>query len=334
MVKIYDKLKSFIKENYKIICLYLIIFLLFTVNIPYYISAPGGLINTKNRVETDEKFDLKGSFNMAYVTEIHATIPTYLWSFVASDWDLEKEEDAISKNETEKDVKKRNKLLLNEANKLAELTAYKYSNIDYEILNEEIYVTYVDEVSKTDLKVGDKIIEVDGHKAVDKNYILSYIKSKNIGDKVIFKVLNNKKELFRKATLVDIEGEPKVGVIITEDFDIKSNVNLKFNFASSESGPSGGLMTTLTIYSYLNKVDLTGGKKIAGTGTIEENGMVGEISGVKYKLIGAIKNKADVFLVPKGDNYREAKKLKDERGYKIDIIPVESFEDALKYLAS
>ena len=91
-------------------------------------------------------------------------------------------------------------------------------------------------------------------------------------------------------------------------------------------------MIALTIYSNLNKIDLTNGKKIAGTGTIDIDGNVGEISGVKYKLMGAVKEKADIFLVPKGNNYKEAKKIKKEKGYTIDIVPIETFEEALKYL--
>ncbi len=333
MIKIYEKIKDFIKENYKIIIAYTIIIAIFVINLPYYISAPGGLIDTKNRIQTDEPFKMKGSLNMAYVTEIHANIPTYLWSFIAEDWDLEKEEEALAKNDNEKDMHYRNKLLLEEANKTAEKIAYENSNIDYEIVNNKVFVTYIDENAKTDLEVKDQIIEIDGNKVVDKNYLLSYVKSKKVGDQLTFKVLNNKREKTKKSTLIDIEGEPKVGIIITETYDIKSDKKLKFNFASSESGPSGGLMTTLAIYSNLNKKDLTNGKKIVGTGTIEEDGKVGQISGVKYKLIGAVNNKADVFLVPKGDNYNEAKKLKEERGYKIDLVPVETFEQALNYLS-
>lgn len=332
MIKIYEKIKKFIIENYKIIIVYIFIAALFLVNLPYYISAPGGLIDTKKRIQTDESFEMKGSLNMAYVTEIHANIPTYLWSFIASDWDLEKKEDAIAKNDNEKDMIYRNKLLLEEANVTAERIAYQNSDIDYEIINNKVFVTYIDEKAKTDLKVRDQIIEIDGNKVVDKNYLLSYVKSKNIGDELTFKVLDGKKEKNKKATLIDLEGEPKVGIVITETYEIKSDRKLKFNFASSESGPSGGLMTSLAIYSNINRVDLTSGKKIVGTGTIEEDGKVGEISGVKYKLIGAVNNKADVFLVPKGDNYNEAKKLKKERDYKIDLVPVETFEQALNYL--
>lgn len=334
MIKIYEKIKNFIKENFRILVFYVFLFLIFTVHLPYYISAPGGLIDTKDRVQTTSNFELKGSLNMAYVTEIHASIPTYLWSLVQNDWDLEKASEAIPVNETEEDTHIRNKLLLEEANRTAELIAYKYSNIDYKIKNDKLFVTYVDEMAKTDLKVGDEITYIDGNKVTGKEFILDYIKNRKIGDKVTLKVINNKKELTREATFVDIEGEAKIGVIVTEKFDIESDVDIKFNFSSSESGPSGGLMTALTIYSNLNKIDLTYGRKIAGTGTIEYDGTIGEIGGVKYKFIGAVNNKADVFLVPKGDNYNEVKKIKKQRGYKIDVVPVEKFEEALKYLSN
>lgn len=328
MIKIYEKVKKFIKENFRIILIYALLILLFVVNLPYYISAPGGLLDASKKIKSDDDFKLSGSLNMAYVTEIHASIPTFLWSFIAKDWDLEKEKDTTVDGESVEDMQKRNKMLLTESNKIAQLVAYSNSNIEYEIVNDKVFISYIDKKAKTDLKVEDQILEVDGNKVIDKNYLISYIASKNVGDKVEFKV----KDGNRSATLIDVDGEPKVGALITEDFDIKSDKKIDFNFSSSESGPSGGLMLTLAIYSSLNKIDLTGGKKIAGTGTIDINGNVGQISGVKYKLIGAVNEKADVFLVPEGDNYKEAKKIKDKRGYKIDIVAVETFEEALKYL--
>ncbi|MBR2840548.1 MAG: PDZ domain-containing protein [Bacilli bacterium] len=328
-MKIYEKIINFIKKNYKTLTIYVLLIAIFTINLPYYISAPGGLLDTSKKIKSDENFKLNGSLNMAYVTEIHASIPTYLWSFIQKDWDLEKEKDAILENEKEEDVMKRNKMLLTESNKVALLVAYSHSNVEYEVVNDKVFISYIDKQAKTDLKIGDQILEVDGKKVVDKNYLMSYIKSKNVGDKVEFKVKGEKN---KTATLIDVDGTPKVGAMITEDFDVKSDKKVNFNFSSSESGPSGGLMITLALYSNLNKIDLTKGKKIAGTGTIDINGNVGEISGVKYKLIGAVNEKADVFLVPEGKNYKEAKKIKKERGYKIDIVPVETFEEALNYL--
>ena len=327
-MKTYERIKVNIKENYKIVLLYIAIFCFFTVKLPYYIEAPGGLIDASERVMTSDNYKLSGSLNMAYVTEIHSTVPTFIWSKINDDWEAKKTEKITAKNENIEDLEYRNKKMLKESNKIAELVAYKYSNIDYEIEEEKIYITYIDEKAKTNLKIGDQIVKVDGNDIKDKNYLFSYISSKEIGSKVTF---TTKKDQQRTATLININGEPKVGAVITEDFNIKSSKEVKFKFKESESGPSGGLILALTIYSKINKIDLTDGKKIAGTGTINIDGTVGEISGIKYKLIGAVKNKADVFLVPKGENYEEAKTIKNERGYKIDIIPIETFEEALKY---
>lgn len=331
-MKIYEKIKKNIKNNYKLILIYTAIFLFFIIKLPYYISAPGGLIDTKDKVITDDSFKLKGSLNMAYVSEIKATIPTYLWSLIDKDWQAEKEEKITVGNENIEDLEYRNKMLLKEANKIAELTAYKHSNIKYKIKNNKVYITYIDDKAKTNLKVKDQIIKVDGNKIIDKAHLYSYINSKNINDTVIFTVIRNNKEEKKQAKLINIENQPKVGALITEDFEIKSKNKIKFNFKNEESGPSGGLMLALTIYSNINKIDLTKGNKIAGTGTISLDGKVGEISGVKYKLMGAVKNKADIFIVPKGKNYEEAKKIKNERNYNIELIPVETFEETIKKL--
>lgn len=324
------KIKNFIKDYYKAIIVYILILSFFLINLPYYISAPGGLINTKDKINST--FKMKGSLNMAYVSEIHATPALLLYSFINDNWDVEKENDVKSDNETIKEMEYRNKMLLEEANDTALLVAYKNSNIDYKIKNNKVYITYIDEKANTDLKIGDQILKVDEKEIDNKNTLFEYIASKKIGDKVTIKVKDiNGKNKVRKATLINVSNSPKVGAVITQTFDIKSNKNIKFNFKKSESGSSGGLMLTLTIYSNLNKIDLTNGKKVVGTGTIDENGNVGEISGVKYKLIGAYKNKADIFLVPL-ENYKEAKKVKEKYNYDIDIVPVKTFEEALKYL--
>ena len=331
-MKIYEKINKFIKEYYKIIILYTFIFLLLTIKLPYYIETPGGLIDTKEKVQTNEEFKLSGSLNMAYVSEIHATIPTYIYSKINKDWNAEREEKITAGNEKMEDLEYRNKMLLKESYNTAKLVAYNHSNTNYKITNNKIYVTYIDDKANTNLKIKDQILKVDEKKVIDKNYLQTYIASKNINDEITFTVKRKNKILKRKAVLIDVNNSPKVGLLIAEDFNIKSNKKIKFKFKDSESGPSGGLMLTLTIYSYINKIDLTKEQIVAGTGTINPDGTVGEISGVKYKLIGAVNKKAKIFIVPKGKNYEEAKKVKKEKNYNIELIPVESFEETLKYL--
>jgi len=302
------------------------------MKLPYYISAPGGVINTSEKVDITSDLKMKGSLNMAYVSEIQGTIPLLIYGLINPNWDIEKEAEVTVGSETIEDEMYRNKKLLEEANDLAVLVAYDNSNIPYKIENNQVYVTYVDDLSKTTLKVGDEIIKVDGKKINEKADLYKLIENKKPKDKVKFTVIRDGKEKEAKATLIDVNDQAKVGVIITETVDIKSDYNVDLKFKGTESGSSGGLMLTLTIYSYLNKIDLTHGKKIVGTGTIDREGNVGQISGIKYKLMGAIKEKADIFIVPQGENYIEARNLKNEKGYDIDIIPVETFKEALKYL--
>ena len=333
MKNLFNNIKKYLKEYYKVIIVYVLILALFLVEFPYYISAPGGLINTEEKIKTTENFKMKGSLNMAYVSEIHATIPTLIISLFNDDWDIEKEEDVKNDNETIEEKNYRNKMLLEEANDTALLVAYKHSDIDYSIENSKVYITYIDELANTNLKIGDQILKVDDKKIKDKNDLFTYIDSKKIGDKISLEVKDiNGENKKRTSTLINVLDEPKVGAIVTETFNLKSNKKVEFNFKNSESGSSGGLMLTLTLYSHLNEIDLTKGKTIVGTGTIDINGNVGEISGIKYKLIGAVNKKADIFLVPAGNNYKEAKKVKKEKGYDIELVPVKTFEDALKYL--
>ncbi len=91
-------------------------------------------------------------------------------------------------------------------------------------------------------------------------------------------------------------------------------------------------MTTLAIYDSLVPEDLTGGLKIAGTGTIEEDESVGPIGGVKYKLAGAESDGADIFFAPSGENYNEAIRIKNEKNYNIIVIEVKTLDDAINFL--
>ena len=90
-------------------------------------------------------------------------------------------------------------------------------------------------------------------------------------------------------------------------------------------------MIALSIYAQNIEEDLIRGRKIAGTGTIDIDGNVGEIGGIKHKIMGAVNQNIDVFLVPY-DNYEEAKEVVEEYDYNINLVSVKTFEDAINYL--
>lgn len=322
---------SFLKTKWKSITLYFFVLIVCVVKLPYYIDAPGGLINVSNRVEIDGAYKSEGSLNLAYVTEYNATIPMLILSLFNKDWTVNKLGTKEEKQYYE-DSLIRDKLWIKEAYSNAVILAYQKANKEVIITNTDIYVVYLLDQAKTDLKIGDKIISVDGNNISTKTDLSDALKNKKSKDKIEIIVVNNNKEYTRYATLFEIEGTLIVGFVPAEINDYSVNPNIKIHYESSESGPSGGLMISLAIYNALIKEDITGGYTIVGTGTIDLDGNVGEIGGVEYKIKGAVKEKADIFLIPAGENYEEAKKIVKENDYKITLVPVSTFDEALEYL--
>ena len=122
-----------------------------------------------------------------------------------------------------------------------------------------------------------------------------------------------------------------IGISLAELKNIKTNPEVKFVFKDNESGSSRGLMCALEIYNRITKYDITKGDIISGTGVIDENGNVGSIGGVKYKLKGAVNKHAKVFIVPSG-NYEEAMSLKNKYNYNIEIIKADTLSNVIKAL--
>ncbi len=328
--KIYEKIKKYIKEEYKFLLIILILFVTMTYKLPFYIDTPGGIINISERIKIDEINKLNGTLNFAYVSEMRATIPTYIIAKINKDWDLIKREDVVYDNETESDAEFRDQLSLKEALSNALYVGFKESNEEFKIKNNKVYVTQILKEAKTNLKVGDQIVEADGIKIDDIKELQSI--GKQDGKTIQLKVINNNKEYIRTAEFIDYNGKIIIGIALGQIFEIDSNHKIDIDYKARESGPSGGMMMALTTYSYLTGEDLSKGKKIVGTGTIDIEGNVGEIGGVKYKLIGAVKNKADIFLVPNGENYDEALKVKNEKKYNIKIVGVSNIKDAINEL--
>lgn len=330
--KVYDKIKEFLREYYKILILTLILILVYTINLPYYINIPGGLINVTDRVSIKDSYDVEGSLNMAYVTEIKATIPTLIYSCFNKDWDVLKEEDITYENESIEDTHYRDRLLLDEAINNAIIVGFTKASKKVEITSSKLIVTYIDEKADTDLKVGDEILSIDNIEVTTAKEEREILKTKKVNDEIQLKVISDKKEKIKRAKLRKENGRIIIGIIITEKKEVETIPKVELKFKKSESGPSGGLMTALAIYNYLTETDITHGKKIVGTGTIDVDGNVGSIGGVKYKLKGVIKNKAEIFIVPNGENYEEAMKIKKDNNYEIQIIGVSTIDDALNYL--
>ena len=331
--KVYDRFKVFIKENYKSI-IFLILFACFCFyDTGYSIYKPGGTINASTRISGDNLYISDGSFNMAYVSMMEGKLPFYLVAKILPSWELvENNELTVSADENIDDVLKRDQLYYKEAISSAMYVAFNNANVDYDIKNNNYYIIYKTEENDSDLKIGDEIISYDDITITDVSSFIDYIKSKNENDVITIKYLRDNKEYSTTSTIYEDENNLYIGLSIINIKEIKSEYNIEIKSKDSESGPSGGLITALAIYNSLTKEDLTHGKKIVGTGTIDANGVVGKIGSVEYKLAAAVRNRADIFLCPK-DNYDDAIKYAKEKKYDIIIKDIETFTDAIDYLS-
>lgn len=93
-------------------------------------------------------------------------------------------------------------------------------------------------------------------------------------------------------------------------------------------GPSAGMIYSLGILNKINKYDITGGKTIAGTGTIDEKGNVGAIGGIQLKMLGAKRDGATWFLAPESNCDEVAGHIPSG----LRVVKVATLDDAWKAL--
>lgn len=326
-------IKEYVKQEWKFLIVLLVTFIICTYPVDYYIITGGGTILAKDRVEVKGAKKSEGTISLTYVKELKGTIATYLLSYIVPSYEREKvEEYTYNENETIEDIDFRNIIQLRTANNSAIKVAYENAGKTLKEKNKGIYVYYIDKKADTNLKIGDKIVEINGKKIESFKELRNYINKLDNNSEISILIENNNKKETKTAKIYEEKGNKYIGVSLIEDITYKTKPKINIKYKKSEGGPSGGFMMSLEIYNQLTKKDITKGRKIAGTGTIDYEGNIGEIDGIKYKLKGAVKKKSSIFIAPTGRNYKEALKEKKKHGYKIKIIEGKTFKQVLKEL--
>ncbi len=329
--KAYEEIKSFIKENYKFLIFWILLLAFFYIELPYKVYRPGGMVVLNNRIEVENGYETEGSLGMAYVSVVKGNLPFLLASYIFPNWDIVSNKEVVNENETWEETIKSDKIAMKQSIDNAIISAYHLANKEINITKEEGHVTYIDDEADTDIKLFDILVSVEGQNISKLEELREIIKTHQVGDIVKMKVNRDGKEIEAYAKVYDTELGPKIGLAITTTYEYDEVPKVEIKTKENESGPSGGLMMSLAIYNNLVPEDISHNKKIIGTGTIDNEGNVGEIGGVKYKLIGAVKNHCDVFLCPMG-NLEEALKVKEEQHLDIEVIGVSSLEEAINQL--
>lgn len=320
-----NKIKQFIKENLKSIIIMIVFIFVVNIELPYYIEAPGGTINLTKRI--DNNYNKKnGSLNMLYVTQYRGNVVTLLLGQIFPSWDINEISNQQISDETSHDIYLRNKVMLDNSIQNATFVAYEHAGKQIEIKNTKNYV--IATTKDNGIKIGDIILSADNQEIKNIDELKTIVNNKNVGDKLNLLIERNEKQ---KNITITIEEDKIIGVATITNYEYELPDELDINFKNGEGGSSGGLILTLGIYSEITGIDILKGRNIAGTGTIDIEGNVGEIDGIKYKIAGAVKDKMDIVLVSPY-NYEEAKKVVEENNYNIELVEVSTFKEAIDYL--
>jgi len=183
------------------------------------------------------------------------------------------------------------------------------------------------------LQAGDAILQVDGTPVEEPEQVRDLVIEHQPGEEVRFTV---RRDALQKSVTVttaeapDDPGRAVVGILPRTGYTFPFDVEIGLE---DVGGPSAGLMFALGITEKLTEEDLTDGRFIAGTGTIDDKGVVGPIGGIQQKLYAARDAGATVFLVP-ADNCAEAVEAAPSglRLVKVETLGVAL--DALRALAA
>lgn len=320
-----------IKPYFKLILFYALLIYVLTFKLPFLIEKPGGLIDVSDRVYIADSFDFEGSFHITYVSEMRATLITYLLSFFNKDWELIPIDDTDFTLEMIEQFNVSSLLSLEESKANAIYIGMSKAGVDVELVNQKVYVSYVFAEASTDLVMNDQIVSVNGVEVLNRAHLSSLITVCEVGEEIVFEVMRDSEKISATAKVFEIEGVSLVGIAAICVSDVETDLDYDFSFKGSESGSSGGLMMSLAIYNYLTDFDLSRGKKIVGTGTINEEGEVGAIGGIGYKILTAEKENADVFFIPL-DNKEEAMETINSKNVDLNYVFVSTIDEVIEYL--
>jgi PDZ domain-containing protein len=145
------------------------------------------------------------------------------------------------------------------------------------------------------LKAGDVITAIDGKPVTSQSGLTGLIYAHPAGSTLTVSISRNGQPMQVQVGTKESGGHPVMGVEITEQYKFPFQVKIS---VGDIGGPSAGMMFALGIIDKLTKLNLTGGKFIAGTGEITASGQVQPIGGIQQKMVGARNAGATVFLTP------------------------------------
>ena len=284
-----------------------------------------------------EYYDFDGNLFQLTVRRDEASALIYLWSYVDNSFDLYPREVILPKGISPQELSEISIQNMKTSENVAIAVALKNLNYDIDSKGDGVLVVGIldDSPVKDKLLKGDLLTTINDEQIFSASEFIATLRKYDIGETV---TIGLTRDIDGKDTEISIsteliehieyDNEPMVGFLATtvnERFDFPFEIDIK---TGNVGGPSAGLMMALNVYNNLIPNDITNSLIVAGTGTIEIDGSVGPVGGIRQKVIAAKRAGSELILVPTA-NYEEASPFSTDE---TAIVPVDSFEEALKVI--
>lgn len=307
------------------------------IRLPFFVLAPGSVRNTQTviSVEGTESFENSGEVDYATVSMRRATALGAFFGWLDDGTDVV-EEKLILGDTTEAENRQENLRDMTDSKQIATAVALENLGYDVGMTGTGAVVSAVGEGSAASglLEVGDVVVGADGTQVNLADELVDVIGSHSPGEKISLEVQRGGEGDPEKVevTLGSRPDDPSKALLgvstFTRDLEFDFPVNVTIE-SGSVGGPSAGLAFTLGVMDRLVPQSITGGLKVATTGTIDIRGNVGPVGGVTQKTIAVRRSGADLFLVPSSELEEARRNAGNMR-----VEPVDTLDDALEVLAT
>jgi PDZ domain-containing protein len=323
------------------------------IRVPYYRFAPGSLYPTEGLIDINGATAYKtdgGQIDFTTVSSRKASVLDALFSRFDQSTDLI-DADLVDGGKTSDQTRQENLEMMADSKQIAEVVALRKLGYPVKVQGTGALIKSIGAGLPAErvLQPNDTVVAIDGQKISLGDDLVAAIKQHKPGDPVKLTVESTPNDPGHDVDVTLVSAcadnkpdetcsaeeaqKPLLGVQLgTRDtrFDLPFQLNID---TKDVGGPSAGLALTLGVIDVLTPGSLTGGAHIATTGTIDLNGNVGSIGGIKQKTYLAMRNGVSLFLVPNADGEAtEAQGYADGSGMR--VIGVDTLEDALDALKS
>lgn len=314
----------------------------YSIDVDYYLMRPGSAEHLQPLIHVEGSTgEESGRLMLTTVSSLAGNALFYVLAQFDRNTEIVPKEDVLGSTGMDDELYQKLMIMyMNQSQQDAIYNAFLLAGEAAEFVEKAVLVRDVTDDSKAKdiLKPGDSIIKVDGFVMKNSEQVIEYVKSKQPGDlvAVTYERSGEQHEVGIELTENPETEEARIGVMIFTERELHTEREVQID-TGQIGGSSAGTMFTLEIYKQLIGKDITKGHYVAGTGTINTKGQVGQIGGVQHKVKAAYAAKADIFFVPKDilptdSNEKDAVATNEQIGSPLVVVPIAHVQEAIDYL--